>query len=98
MGAPVDQELVDLENQSTTWMIVGIAGFFTGFSWVTGPLAWIFGSRIRNRYRLRGIPPHGNATAAWIIGIVSTGLYVIGILVAIMVFVLFLGAVAASTT
>jgi hypothetical protein len=78
-------------------MVVAIAGFFLSFGFITGPLAWIYGSKLRNQYRLRGLLPHGNATAAWIIGIVSTGLYVLAFIGIVMAFLVFAGAVAAAT-
>lgn len=96
MGAPNTK---DLDDQSLIWLIVAAAGFFFGLGWVTGPLGWIFGARLRNQYRVRGREPEGTATAAWIIGIVSTALYGLVMLMLLgmlaMAF-LFVGAAAAS--
>ncbi len=89
----------DLDDQSLIWLIVACAGFFFGLGWVTGPLGWIFGSRLRNAYRTRGLEPEGTATAAWIVGIVSTALYGLVAVMLIGIFMmafLFVGAAAAS--
>ena len=71
----MDPRVKDLNDQSTTWLIVAIAGFWLGFGWVTGPLAWVKASRIRNQYRQMGMAPSGNATGAYIVGIISTVLF-----------------------
>jgi len=84
----------DLENRATVWLVVGLAGFFLGFSLITGPLGWIFGAQLRAQYRAMGLEPSQNATAAWIVGIVATALSVL--VVASVLFFIFavFGAIA----
>lgn len=82
-----------LDDQSVIWLCVAAAGFFFGFGFITGPLAWIFGSKLRNQYRLMGLPPNGAATAAMILGIVETALYVLVIGIFVVLFAV-LGAAA----
>lgn len=89
----------DLDDQSLIWLLVGCGGFFFALSWITGPLAWIFGSKLRKQYMARGLEPNGMATAAWIVGIVSTALYGFALLALLVMFsmmFLALGAVAAG--
>lgn len=91
-----DPRVKDLNDQSTTWLIVGLAGFWLGFGFITGPLAWVKGSRLRANYRSMGLPPSGTATGAWIVGIVSTAMFAMALLAILGFFVLFAGAVAAG--
>lgn len=91
-----DPRIKDLNDQSTTWLIVGLAGFWLGVGFITGPLAWIKGGRLRANYRSMGLPPSGNATGAWIVGIVSTALFLMAFLAIAGVIVMAGAAVAAS--
>ncbi len=68
------------------WLCVAAAGFFFGVLFVTGPLAWYFGSKLRGQYRRMGFPPNGAATVAMILGIVETALV---LLIAIPLLILF---------
>ncbi len=65
-------EMSELKDNATLWLIVGLAGFWFGFGWITGPLAWHFGGRVRRRFRSLGHEPSGAATGAWVTGIVTT--------------------------
>lgn len=78
-----DPRLKSLADRSTTWLIVAIAGFWLGFWLITGPLCWIMAGRVRREYRALGLAPSGNATGAWIIGIVSSVFSILA-LVAVM--------------
>lgn len=84
-----------LDDQSLIWLVVAGAGFFFGLIFVTGPLAWYFGAKLRNQYRLMGFAPNGAATAAMIAGIVETALVLLVVIpVMILVFVVGLAAIA----
>lgn len=76
----------ELDAQSQTWLIVAAIGFWVGFGLITGPLAWIYGSKLRNQYRALGLPPSTNATGAFVIGIISTALYVMSFIGLVMMF------------
>jgi ABC-type multidrug transport system permease subunit len=91
-----DPRIRDLNDQSTTWLIVAIVGFWLGFGFITGPLAWIKGGRLRAEYRSVGMPPSGSATGAWIIGIVCTALTALVLVSILSCFVIFAGAAATS--
>ncbi len=92
MPPQVDPRIKELNDQSMTWLIVAIAGFVTGFGFITGPLAWIKAGRVRANYRQMGMAPDGGATAAWIIGMVTTIMYLLSIFAVAAMF-LFLGAI-----
>jgi len=91
-----DPRVKELNDQSNTWLIVAIAGFWVGVGFVTGPLAWIKANGIRANYRSMGMQPSGSSTAAMIIGMVTSLVYVMAILAAIGMFTLFAGAIAAG--
>lgn len=91
-----DPRVKELNDQSTTWLIVAIAGFWFGFGFVTGPLAWLKANSIRQNYRSMGLQPSGTSTAAKIIGMVSALLYVAIFGMVVLFFTLFAGAVAAG--
>ncbi len=96
-GQPMtDPRIKELNDQSPTWLLISIIGFWLGVGFISGPLAWIKGSRLRANYRSMGMAPAGNATGAWIIGMVSTALYAITVLAVVGMLTLFAGAIAAS--
>ena len=87
-----DPRVKELGDQSNTWLIVSIVGFWLGFGFVTGPLSWMKANSIRRNYRSMGMQPSGTSTAAMIIGMVSSLVYVFAVLAVVMVFTLFAGA------
>ena len=93
-AAPIDPRVKELNDQSVTWLIVSIVGFWLGFGFVTGPLSWLKANAIRRNYRTMGMQPSGTSTGAMIVGMVSTFMYVALVLGVIMMFTLFAGAVA----
>jgi hypothetical protein len=68
-------ELRSLEDNAQLWLLVVAAGFWFGFGWITGPLAWYQGSKIRSQYRAHGHHPCASANWAWGLGIASTLFY-----------------------
>ena len=88
-------ELQKLEDDAQLWLLVAAAGFWVGFGWVTGPLAWYFGSQIRGKYRALGHHPCASANWAWGIGMVSSIIYALGA-IALFIGVLALIGVFAS--
>lgn len=78
-----------------TVLILGILGFFVG---VTGPIAWIMGSKARKevkaepgRYRDGGMLQVG-----WILGIVTTALMIVGLIFGV-IYIVFIVAIIAGT-
>jgi hypothetical protein len=88
----VHPQLSELNSQSTTWLIVAIAGFWLGFGFISGPLAWVFGGRLRQKYRSLGLPPSSSASAAWGLGIATTVLYVLSVLAVVLFLTVFLAS------
>ena len=89
-----DPRVIDLDRQSNTWMIVALVGFFFGVGFVTGPLSWINGGRLRRQYMALGLPPSSPAQTAWIFGIICTALSIMTV-IGLLMFFLFLGAAVA---
>lgn len=83
------------QREGLTWLVVVLAGIFTGLFIVTGPLGWWFAGRIRRSAREQGVQPPQTATAAWALGIASTVMASLGCLVGGLVFAMQLGLLAA---
>jgi hypothetical protein len=94
-----ETQLREMQQNGLMWLLVGAVGFFFGFGWVTGPLSWYFGGKLRKDYKQMGVEPTGEATGAWVVGIVTTAISWLAILAAIFFLVMFFGAffAAAST-
>jgi hypothetical protein len=76
---PGASDLRKLDDDSQLWLLVAAAGFWFGFGWITGPLAWYFGSKIRGQYRALGHHPGTSANWAWGLGITTTLIYYVTI-------------------
>ena len=68
-------ELSKLEDESQLWLIVAAVGFWVGFGFITGPLAWFFGSQLRGKYKALGHHPSSSANWAYGLGIAATLIY-----------------------
>lgn len=86
-------QLSSVEDNALIWLIVGAAGFWFGFGWLTGPLGWYFGAQARAKFRALGREPSNKANGAWIIGIVTTVISYAAI--ALVMVVMFVFGVAA---
>lgn len=82
-------ELGELEDQAQLWLMLTVAGFWVGFGWLSGPLAWYRAGKIRRKYRALGHHPCAAANWAWGLGIASTSLYglIVAIVFALLLFV-----------
>ena len=74
-GAYTPNELSKLEDDSQLWLLVTAAGFWVGFGFITGPLGWVYGSQLRDKYRALGHHPSSAAKWAYGIGMATTLLY-----------------------
>jgi hypothetical protein len=88
----------ELNSQSTTWLIVAVVGFWFGLGIVSGPLAWIYGGKLRQKFRALGMPPSSSASAAWGIGIATTVLYVFAIISVMFIMTLFMASFGVAST
>jgi hypothetical protein len=91
---PGDLELRKLEDDSQLWLLVAAAGFWFGFGWITGPLAWYQGSKIRRQYRTLGHHPCTSANWAYGLGIVTTLIYYVTISLIVMGVMFAIGVLA----
>lgn len=94
-GGYVDPRIAALDSESSTWLVVALVGFCTGFGWITGPLAWIKGGRLKQQYVQLGAPINSSATGAWIVGLISTILTVMSIVAFVFMLLLWGSFVAA---
>jgi|GEM_PF-1775900 len=94
-GAQTDPRVAALDSESNTWLIVALVGFCTGFGWITGPLAWIKGGKLKQQYVQMGLPINSSATGAWIVGLVSTVLMLMSIVAFVFMLLLWGSFVAA---
>jgi catechol 2,3-dioxygenase-like lactoylglutathione lyase family enzyme len=93
---PGDNELRKLDDDGQLWLLVAAAGFWVGFGWITGPLAWYFGSKIRGQYRALGHHPGTSANWAWGLGITTTLIYYVGFALIMMAVMFVIGGRALS--
>ena len=70
--APPGGDYAKLESDTTLWLVVAAAGWFTGTMWITGPLAWYMGNQLCARYRAFGQAPSSNATIVRLVGMITT--------------------------
>lgn len=90
----INSELRSLEDSSQLWLLVAAAGFWFGFGWITGPLAWYQGSRIRSQYRALGHHPCSSANWARGLGIASTLIYYVSFCVLVVMIMAAIGVLA----
>jgi hypothetical protein len=78
-GPAPDATLTKLNSDSQMWMIVAIAGFFFGFGWISGPLCWYMGNKLKQQYQAIGQAPSSSAELTYWGGIITTALMVLAI-------------------
>ncbi len=71
--------------EATTVLILGVLGLFVA---VTGPFAWVIGSRARAEVAAGRFAPTGALTAGWVLGLITT------VYLAVIVLLLVLGLAA----
>lgn len=69
---PRAAELARLAGETRTWTIVVAIGWFVGFMWVLGPLAWYQASRIAEGYAAAGVQPPQEHRNLRLIGMITT--------------------------
>lgn len=85
IGAP--NPAAKIEKDAQGYLIAAVLGFFLGFSFITGPLAWWKGNELAKEAASMGIQAPANVGHAKIAGIVTTVLTALGILALIGIFV-----------
>ncbi len=84
----------NLEGEGLTWLLVVAFGFFFGMGWVSGPLGWYFGKKLRKQADADGLVTPDVVRFAHIGGIVTTILTYAGLVIAFVVVVVLFGALA----
>lgn len=72
MSLPMRRYLAHLREESNSWILIGIVGFFLGFGIISGPLTWKKGADIRNAYLRNQLQPSAEANVAYYTGVLST--------------------------
>ncbi len=84
------------EQDGLLWLLVGAIGFFFGASLITGPLGWYFGNKLKREADDEHAVIPDVLAAARIVGIVTTLLTYIGLIVALVVILFFFGVVGTA--
>ncbi len=82
-----------LAQSARTWLIVCGIGWFVGFMWITGPLAWYQSAQFLREFQGLGLPPPSDVTNLRLLGIITTvmlGVLVLAVM-AVVAAVLFFG-------
>ena len=71
-GSPEPLQEHELEGQWRVFLLIGVAGFFLGILFITGPLCWIQGRRLRRGYEALAVPVPQGAIAVESLGVLSS--------------------------
>lgn len=88
---PRAAELARLAGETRTWTIVVAIGWFVGFMWVLGPLAWYQASRIAEGYAAVGVQPPQEHRNLRLLGMITTILSAIFAALTALVVVVYVG-------
>lgn len=88
---PRAAELTRLAEETRTWTIVAAIGWFVGFMWVLGPLAWFQASRIGDAYAALGVEAPQEQRNLRLIGMITTILSVVFVIFGVFAVVLYAG-------
>lgn len=72
-----------LSESARNWLIVCAVGWFVGFMWITGPLAWYQSAQFARDFETMGMAPPSDVTNLRLLGIVTTVFVAIGFVVAV---------------
>ena len=73
------------DNRPIIILILGIVGII--FCQLTAPVAWFMGHKYRREMADQGLEPDGMGTAGWVLGIIGTILFVLGLCVLVVMMV-----------
>ncbi|MDP2344717.1 MAG: hypothetical protein Q8O67_27455 [Deltaproteobacteria bacterium] len=85
-----------LEKEGLTWLIVVAAGFFFGFGWISGPLGWYFGKKLRKQADESRLATPDVVRFAHIGGIVTTIITYVGLIIAFVAVIVIFGFLAVN--
>ena len=81
-------------EKATPVFVLGLLGIV--ICPICGIVAWIMGHGARKQAKEAGEEPTGTLTAGWILGIISTSLFALGIVIWLLIFMLAIGGAAAA--
>lgn len=88
---PRSAEMARLAEETRTWTIVAAIGWFVGFMWVLGPLAWYQAARIGDAYAALGVAPPQEQRTLRLIGMITTVLSVVFAVFGVVVVAMYAG-------
>jgi len=81
-----------LAESARNWLIICGIGWFVGFMWITGPLAWYQANQFARDFQTMGLAPPSEVTNLRLLGIITTIVVAVGFLVLMAVLaVMFIG-------
>ena len=73
-----------IAESARTWLIVCAVGWFFGFMWITGPLAWYQSSEFGKELQSLGVPPTSDVTNLRLLGMITTILVGVGVIIGVL--------------
>ena len=70
-----------LAESARNWLIICGIGWFVGFMWITGPLAWYQSTQFAREFQTMGLAPPSEVTNLRLLGIITTAFVLVGFLV-----------------
>lgn len=61
-----------LAESARNWLIICAVGWFVGFMWITGPVAWYQANQFARDFETMGLPPPSDVTNLRLLGIITT--------------------------
>ena len=74
-----------LAESARNWLIICGIGWFVGFMWITGPLAWYQSSQFARDFETMGMAPPSEVTNLRLLGIITTIFVGVGLVVGVAV-------------
>jgi hypothetical protein len=67
-----------LTESARNWLIICGIGWFVGFMWITGPLAWYQATQFARDFQTMGLAPPSEVTNLRLLGIITTAFVLVG--------------------
>jgi hypothetical protein len=74
-----------IAESARNWLIICGIGWFVGFMWITGPLAWYQSNEFRREFEAIGLAPSSEVTNLRLLGIITTAFVGVGVVIAFFV-------------
>jgi ABC-type multidrug transport system permease subunit len=70
-----------IAESARNWLIICAVGWFVGFMWITGPLAWYQSNKFRKEFESLGLAPTSDVNNLRLLGIITTIFVALGFVV-----------------